>query len=139
VLPYLNTVLGGHQYLADPPTLMLMSHGKLITLHPKEIAVNALKDEAEADRILEWLKREINETWAKRDSIEPSYEAAAAPRILEILKLLPLTNCGECGQPTCIVFAAVVAQGGREPKDCPPLPAENKKSLEAYLVRFQRP
>ena len=65
VLPYLNAVLGGHQYLQDPPALTLKVHGKLITLHPREIAVNALKDEVEADKILEWLKQEINETWRK--------------------------------------------------------------------------
>ena len=42
VLPYLNAVLGGHQYLKEPPSLTLKVHGKLITLHPREIAVNAL-------------------------------------------------------------------------------------------------
>ena len=41
-------------------------HGKIITVHPKEIAINALKDEEEANKILEWLRREINEAWKKR-------------------------------------------------------------------------
>jgi len=52
VLPYLNAVLGGHQYLKEPPSLTLKVHGKLITLHPREIAVNALKDDSEADNII---------------------------------------------------------------------------------------
>jgi ArsR family metal-binding transcriptional regulator len=63
VLPYLNSELGGFQYIKDPPSVTFKVHGKLITVHSQQIAINALKDEAEADRILDWLKREINETW----------------------------------------------------------------------------
>jgi ArsR family metal-binding transcriptional regulator len=136
VLPYLNTVLGGHQYFREPPALTFKHHGKLITLHPREIAVNALRDEDEADKILEWLKGEINETWERRSEIRPSFETPARPRILEILKLLPKTNCRECGQPTCMVFAAQVAEGGRGPDDCLPLDQENRQKLSKYLSGF---
>jgi len=59
VLPYLNTVLGGYEYLKDPPAVIFRSQGKLITVHGNKIAINALRDEAEADKILEWLKREV--------------------------------------------------------------------------------
>jgi ArsR family metal-binding transcriptional regulator len=136
VLPYLNTALGGHQYFREPPALTFKHHGKLITLHPREIAVNALRDEAEADKILEWLKGEINETWEKRSEIRPSFETPARPKILEILKLLPRTNCRDCGQPTCMVFAAQVAEGGRGADDCPRLALENRQRLSKYLSRF---
>ena len=136
VLPYVNTVLGGHQYFKEPPSLTLKVHGKLITLHPREIAVNALKDEGEADRILEWLKGEINETWKERHAIVPSFETPAQPRIFNILKLLPRTNCGICNQPTCTVFASLVAQGIKGPEDCPPLDDGNKEELQKYLEQF---
>ena len=76
VLPYLNTALGGFTYLRDPPSVTFKAHGKLITVSGDKIAVNALKDEEELDKILEWLTREINETWAARSSIEPSEENA---------------------------------------------------------------
>ena len=51
-LPYLNTALGGGDYVKSPPALTLKVHGKLISLRAREIFVNALTDEAEADRIL---------------------------------------------------------------------------------------
>ena len=136
VLPFLNSVLGGHQYLKDPPALTLKVHGKLITLHPREIAINALKNEGEADKILEWLKQEINETWRKRYTIEPSFETPDQPRIFEILKLLPRTNCGECGQATCMVFASLVAQGVKGAVDCPPLDEHNRGKITKYLKQF---
>ena len=118
-LPYLNSVLGGFEYLKDPPAVTFRVHGKIITVHPREIAVNALKDEEEADKILQWLQREINEVWEKRSEITPRYEGTPKPGILEILKLLPKTNCRECGEPTCMVFATKMAEGAKGTEDCP--------------------
>ena len=136
-IPYLNAVLGGFTYIKDPPTVTFKSQGKLITVHPRKIAINALKDEAEAKKIVEWLKREINEAWDKRDTIEPSYESAPRPSIMEILKLLPKTNCKECGQPTCMVFATQVAEGAKGPEDCPPLDEAGSQNLVQYLGQFR--
>ena len=136
-LPYVNAVLGGHSYSKDPPSVGFKIHGKLITIHSKKIAVNALKDEQEATKIIEWLKREINTAWENRDKITPLYEAAPQPKVFEILKLLPKTNCRECGQPTCMVFAAQVAEGAKGPEDCPPLDENSRKNLAEYLRQFR--
>ena len=136
VLPYLNTVLRGHQYITDPPSLTLKFNGKLITLYSQEIAINIVKDTAEADSILEWLKQKINDTWKRRNQIKPSFSAARKPGILNILKLLPKTNCKECGQPTCMVFAMLVTEGKKGPEDCPQLDVRNKITLQDYLKQF---
>lgn len=135
-LPYLNATLGGFEYLKDPPAVTFKVHGKLITVHPREIAVNALKDEEESDKILEWLKREINEAWEKRDEIEPCYTGVPKPKVFEILKLLPKTNCRECGEVTCMVFASRIAEGVKGPEDCPSLYGNNKQTLTEYLSQF---
>ena len=136
-LPYLNAVLGGFEYLKDPPAVIFRSRGRLITVHGREIAINALNDEAEADKILEWLKREINQAWEKRAEITPSTEGTPKPQVFEILKLLPRTNCRECGQTTCMVFAARAAEGVKGAADCPPLKGEARQRLEEYLSRFK--
>ena len=70
------------------------------------------KDEDEADRILVWLKDQINEAWANRKNIIPEYEGRRKPKLIEILKLLPRTNCKKCGRPTCMAFAAQMVEGG---------------------------
>ncbi len=137
VLPYLNSVLGGYEYLTDPPAVIFRSQGKLITVHGTKIAINALRDATEADKILEWLKREINDAWLNRDGIAPSYEGAPKPKVIEILKLLPRTNCRDCGLPTCMVFAARMAEGIKFPEDCMPLDADNKQRLEEYMREFK--
>jgi ArsR family metal-binding transcriptional regulator len=137
VLPYLNAVLGGFEYLKDPPAVIFRSQGKFITVHGRKIAINALRDEAEADKILAWLQREINEAWENRASIVPRYEGAPKPKLIEILKLLPKTNCKGCGEPTCMVFAARMAEGVKGSEDCPPLGAGNKQRLEEYMRQFK--
>jgi ArsR family metal-binding transcriptional regulator len=135
-LPYLNATLGGFEYFREPPAVTFRAQGKIITVHPREIAVNALKDEEEADKILQWLQREINDAWEKRGEIKPKYEGLSKPKLLEILKLLPKTNCRECGEATCMVFAARMAEGAKGPEQCPPLNEENRTKLEHYMSGF---
>ena len=136
-IPYLNTVLGGYTYIKDPPSVTFRSQGKLIAVHADHIAINANRDAEEAEKILQWLKREINDAWNGRGQITPSYEAAPRPRVIDILKLLPKTNCKKCGQPTCMVFASLAMEGGKVADDCPELALDKKEKLRKYLGQFR--
>ena len=132
-------MLGGFEYFTDPPAVTFKAHGKLITVHANKIAVNALKNEQEAVKIVEWLKNEINTAWEERSTIEPCFKGMPRPGFIEILKLLPKTNCRECGAPTCMVFATWLAEGGKGVADCPQLTEENSKALAAYMDPFILP
>ncbi len=48
---------------------------------------------------------------------------------IEIFKLLPKTNCGECGVPTCLAFAMNLAAGKAELSACPYVEEEAKAKL----------
>ena len=48
---------------------------------------------------------------------------------IQIFKLLPKTNCGECGSPTCLAFAMALAAGKAELEKCPTLSDEAKVQL----------
>jgi len=137
VLPYLNTKLGGFIYARNPPSLSLKHYGKLLTFHSKKIAINALKDSEEAEKIAAWLFREINETWEMRDTIDPSTESAKQPLLIDVLKMLPRTNCRKCNEPTCMVFATKVVEGVKDDNDCPEITQENKDKLRNYLAGFR--
>ncbi|MGB5156330.1 (Fe-S)-binding protein [Desulfobacterium sp. N47] len=50
---------------------------------------------------------------------------------------MPRTNCRECGQSTCMVFSALVADGAKGSEDCPQLIRNNKIKLEEYLNKFK--
>ena len=137
VLPYLNTVLGGFEFLNDPPTVTFLSMGRLISVHSRKIAINALKDVNEADKILKWLVKEINIAWENRSTIWPNHEGMARPNIVEILKCLPKTNCRQCKEPTCLVFACRLAEGIHLPSECPVLAGSDRCKLEKYMMSFQ--
>ena len=115
---------------------MFKVRGRLIALYGDKIAINALEDAQEADRILAWLQREINAVWERRDTITPRYEGMPRPGVLDILKQLPRTNCQECGEPTCMVFATRVAEGVKAAADCPTIDPVQAQALNGYLRRF---
>lgn len=48
---------------------------------------------------------------------------------IEIFKLLPKTNCGKCGVPTCLAFAMQLAAGKAELSACPTVSEETKSKL----------
>ena len=48
---------------------------------------------------------------------------------IQIFKLLPKTNCGECGVPTCLAFAMNLASGKAELASCPYVSEEAKSQL----------
>ena len=58
---------------------------------------------------------------------------------IEIFKLLPKTNCGECGVPTCLAFAMNLAAGKVELAACPYVSEEAKAKLEEASTPPIRP
>ncbi|MDP6490375.1 MAG: acetyl-CoA decarbonylase/synthase complex subunit gamma [Kiritimatiellia bacterium] len=53
-----------------------------------------------------------------------------ALKALDIFKLLPKTNCKECGCPTCLAFAMKLAQKQASLDDCPTASDDAKAQLE---------
>lgn len=135
-LPYLNSVLGGNEYIVDPPSITFKIHGKLISVQARRIAINAMKDGAEAKKIVEWLKEEINDAWERRDEIEPLFTGSPKMQLPKILKLLPKTNCRECGAPTCMVFAIQLMEGAKDSNQCSDLEEKKTETIRRLSVKI---
>ncbi len=58
---------------------------------------------------------------------------------IQIFKLLPKTNCGECGVPTCLAFAMALASGKAELSKCPYVSAEAQEKLASESAPPIRP
>ena len=141
VFPYLNAELGGWDYdQINQAVLLKLSAGKWITLQPHEIAIRGARDLEESHALLAWIKAQINDIYARRDQISPRYTGQAGLKVMEILKLLPMTNCKACGYATCMAFAAALREGEISLTDCPPLWEETYREkqarLQAYLESF---
>ena len=53
-----------------------------------------------------------------------------ALKALDIFKLLPKTNCKDCGCPTCLAFAMKLTQKQTTLDQCPHVTAEAQAALE---------
>ena len=58
---------------------------------------------------------------------------------IQIFKLLPKTNCKECGVPTCLAFAMNLAAGKAELSSCPYVSEETKAMLSEAAAPPIRP
>lgn len=58
---------------------------------------------------------------------------------IQIFKLLPKTNCGECGVPTCLAFAMNLASGKAELEKCPHVSEDSKEKLSSESAPPIRP
>jgi ArsR family metal-binding transcriptional regulator len=138
VFPYLNATLKGCIYNHPALTLTIKKDGKLFTLHAHHITLAKIEDEKEAEEILGWLRDLINETYEKRDQIEPNYSMAAELKALDIFRLLPGTNCKKCGEPTCLAFAVKLVGRDTEIKGCDPLFSEKYQGKRNVLFEILR-
>ena len=134
VLPYLNRTLKGLHYIDQSKILTIKMEGHLVTFRPREIAITKLEDEKEAKAVMEELKRIINETYENRNQIEPDYTTAKELRSAEVIKLLPGTNCKECGERTCFAFSFKLIRHEVLISKCKPLfSPENEEKRKALL------
>jgi acetyl-CoA decarbonylase/synthase complex subunit gamma len=58
---------------------------------------------------------------------------------IQIFKMLPKTNCGECGVPTCLAFAMNLASGKAELDACPYVSEEARETLDEASAPPIRP
>ena len=136
VFPYLNATLKGCIYNHAALALTIRNEEKLITLHAKHITLTLIEDEKEAQEILDQIKDLINETYQKRDQIKPNYSEGDQLKPSDIQKLLPGTNCKECGFRSCLAFTFKLVDQKIEVVKCLPLFSDQFKEKRKVLLEI---
>ncbi len=134
--PYLNATLKGCIYNHAALTLTIRNEEKLITLHAMHITLTLIEDEKEAQEILNGIKDLINETYQNRDQIEPNYSEGNHLKPSDIQRLLPGTNCKECGFRSCLAFAFKLVDQKIEVAKCLPLFSDQFKEKRKVLFEI---
>jgi ArsR family metal-binding transcriptional regulator len=138
VLPYLNAILRGAVYLPEAKALTWKKGGHNIAFHAYEVATSNVEDRDGAEKELCALIDLVNRTWERRAEITPDTTTRQRPTPMAIYKLLPNTNCKQCGEPTCYTFALKLAASQKKLADCPPLAepqyAEKRAALEEIVI-----
>jgi ArsR family metal-binding transcriptional regulator len=135
--PYLASLIKQCSYDDNSKILSFKLDGKGIVVYANKITVTRLTSREEATQMLDKLKDLINRTYDDRQNIEPCYKKGIELKYLDVFKLLPGTNCKECGQPTCLTFATMLVRQEASIKQCLPLFGgrfeEKKKKLLEML------
>lgn len=121
VMPYLNAVLDRPLYSGDKKFIIWKDGDRKYALRPNELAVNLILDREQGREMVEHGVAMINGIWERRGEITPDHTKKTPPKVLDILRLLPHTNCGDCGLASCMAFAAELVAGNLCLENCPPL------------------
>jgi ArsR family metal-binding transcriptional regulator len=133
VLPYLNAQLEGAEYEPEAKVLVWADQRYKFAFRPREIKAGPAQDREEAQRLVDRAIALVNEIWQDREHLEPRHEKRTVVNLMQLYRLLPRTNCGECGCGTCMAFAAALKEGDTELTSCPvleqPAHEENREKL----------
>jgi ArsR family metal-binding transcriptional regulator len=121
VLPYLNATLRGAVYHRTANALTWKQDAHHVAFHADQISTGNVEDYDTAVNEIDELIQLINRTWEHRSEITPDYETRQRPPLMSVYKLLPQTNCKQCGEPTCYAFAIKLTASQKQLADCPPL------------------
>ncbi|MFZ0928412.1 MAG: LuxR C-terminal-related transcriptional regulator [Syntrophobacteraceae bacterium] len=125
LLPYINAVAEGATFYEQPVFIRFNLDGFLCGLHPTDGSAGLFEHYTQAREFLERLIAFINQLHERKDSIRPNHKRHKYASVIEILKLLPGSNCRECGYLSCMAFAAALSRQEAYPTQCaelgPPL------------------
>jgi ArsR family metal-binding transcriptional regulator len=136
LMPYVNALVEKGEYTPSVPTIVWREGAHKLFLRARQIGISNLRDRAHAEREIARLVEFVNETWDGRGNITPDFSTRSKPKVLEVLKLLPRTNCGQCGVPSCMAFAVALAEGDSSRDDCPPLMLEAEAQKREKLAEI---
>jgi DNA-binding CsgD family transcriptional regulator/ArsR family metal-binding transcriptional regulator len=121
LFPYINGVIPAAVLLEKPLFIRFMLDGFLCGLYPDHGVAALFEDRDQALEFLERLLAFLNDLNRRRESLEPNYKTWNPVPILDIFRILPRTNCRQCGYPSCLAFAAALSKQQTAPDCCPGL------------------
>jgi len=134
LFPYINAVCQDAAYFDKPHYIKFSLDGHGCALYPEEIIVGAFENREQALQFFERLKGFMNDLFSKQDRIEPDHTKYRPIPVFSVFKLLPGTNCRQCGFQTCMAFAAALSKKEADLDQCPDLTSsenENRQKLQA--------
>jgi len=121
LLPYLNATEKGAIYNPVGHTLTLRQGEMIITIYPREIVMAKVDSAERAEELAAEFRELLNRTEERRDELEPCFERRSQLQPLDLFRLLPRTNCRQCGEAVCLAFATKLALGQTDIMRCGPL------------------
>lgn len=134
LFPYINA-LGDKAQLYETPSHIRFHFGHILcVLYPRKGFASPLNDNEDARGFMQKFIAFLNDINHRKENITPRYKFYYQTAITDILKLLPQTNCRQCGFKTCMAFAAMLSQQQTIPGRCPYIsqPVQEKALFPVY-------
>ncbi|EFK09840.1 transcriptional regulator, LuxR family [delta proteobacterium NaphS2] len=119
LFPYLNAVAERAELHQTPRFIRFRHENRFCVFYPQAGLVTPVDDRAQARSFLDRLMAFLNDIYTRRHEITPNHRLHRRVSVLDILKLLPKTNCGQCGYNSCMAFAAALSLQESVPEGCP--------------------
>ena len=119
LFPYINAAVKDCRYFENPAYVQLVLDDIQCTLYPKEVIAAPFMDQDQAEKFVDRLIDFLNDIYLKKDSLTPNHKTFRPISVIDIYKLLPQTNCKECGFPTCLAFAGALSKKQTTTDQCP--------------------
>jgi len=116
---YINAIVEGTKFYDNPEYVWFTLDGIQCTLYPREVIAAPFVEKKQALKFIRHLIDFLNDIYAKKRSIKPNHKRFRPLSVLDVYKLLPQTNCKECGFHTCMAFATALSQGKTHSRQCP--------------------
>ena len=134
LFPYINGTVRHARYHQRPLHVRFQYQKVMCTLYPREAMAAPFKDRNHITDFIEDLISFLNGLHDRIHELEPNHEIHRDPvSIVDVLKILPRTNCKKCGHATCMAFAVALRQGKALPENCPDFP-EPVNTYSVYPV-----
>lgn len=121
LFPYINAEVKNTSYYENPHYIHFTLEGFQCVLYPDHALARIFENRGQALQFINRLIDFLNDLYKRKDQIEPDYRKYKPVPVFEIFKLLPRTNCRECGFMTCMAFAAALGKGETALDKCPGL------------------
>ena len=131
LFPYLNAVLDDALCYEEPEHVRFLFDGYRCFLYPNNVAAGLFDSKTAAEEFASSVIDFLNDLYDQKDTIKPNYDKIKQIPIIDILRILPRTNCKKCGFPTCMAFAAALVKGRAPAQACPRTGANVSQSVNS--------
>lgn len=132
LIPVMARMIRGGSYQPSRRILAFEENQRLVVLASDFVTICRVEDLLDTWIMLRTVVEFICTAWECRLTVEPDLRPRWGLGVNEIFRRLPGSNCGGCGDASCMEFALGIFTGRRRLRDCSPLFEEvNRASLES--------
>lgn len=130
LFPYINALLDDALFYEKPEHVRFLFNGYRCFLYQNTTVAYFFDSKTAAKEFASGVIDFLNGIYDQKEDIKPNYNQIKQVPIIDILKILPKTNCKECGFLTCMAFAAALIKGKVTAQACPSLASPISESAE---------